>query len=303
MRERCSIIRGRKIGEQEVREIQQLIEENEDRSRRWISLELCRRWEWMQANGKPKDMAARNLLLTLQRRGVLRLPHPQGPDNNHSHREEEQYGSEDMLEQFKKYGHAEEPLEGRVGDFGRAELEQIKSKGEHRFWNMLIQRYHYLGYRCMVGASLKYLIYMGGRRVGCIGWGSGLWKLGLRDRYIGWDEGSRQKHLGSIVNNVRFLIFPWVKIKYLASHVLSLCVGQVPRDWAADYGLEAHLLETLVDRQRFQGTCYKAANWIYLGQTEGKSKRGLSFYKHGIIKDYYVYPLSRDFQKHLGVGI
>ena len=299
----CQIIRGRKIGEPEIQGIRRLIEENGDRNRRWISLELCRRWEWKQANGKPKDMAARNLLLTLQRKGALQLLSPQAPDNNHSHREAEPYTCQHILEQFKETGHTEEPLEGSIGGYWRAELEQMKSKAEHRYWNMLIQRYHYLGYRCMVGPSLKYLIYAGKQRVGATGWGSGLWKLGLRDRYIGWDEGSREKNLGWIVNNVRFLIFPWVKIKYLASHVLSVCARRVPKDWAADYGLEAHLLETLVDRQRFKGTCYKAANWVYLGQTEGKSKRGLSFYKHGVIKDYYVYPLSRDFRKNLGARI
>lgn len=287
------------MGEREIKEIRQVLLENGDRSRRWISLELCRRWNWNQGNGKPKDLAARNLLLRLQRNGVIELPKPRRPDSNHSHKEMERYPSEEILDQFKKYGHKEETLAGTLGDFGRAELEPMKSKAEHRFWNMLVHRYHYLGYRCMVGPSLKYLIYVGKHRVGCIGWGSGLWKLGLRDKYIGWDEASQQKHLGSIVNNVRFLIFPWVKIKYLASHVLSACAGRIPRDWVADYGLEAHLLETLVDRRRFQGTCYRAANWIYLGQTQGKSKRGLSFYKHGVIKDYYVYPLSRDFRKEL----
>ena len=179
MGEGFQIIGGRKIGEPEIREIRRLIEENDDQNRRWISLELCRRWEWKQANGKPKDMAARNLLLTLQRKGLLQLPSPQAPDNNHSHTQAERYTGQEILKQSKETGHNEEPLEGTVGDYGRAELEQMKSKAEHRYWNLLIQRYHYLGYRCMVGPSLKYLIYAGKQRVGAIGWGSGLWKLGL----------------------------------------------------------------------------------------------------------------------------
>jgi len=237
-------IRGRVIGEGEVQEILQLIQDNPGKHRRWLSLELCRRWEWKQPNGKPKDMAARYLLLRLQRQGVIQLPAARGPDRNHSHQEQECYGVQQMSEHFKIFGHEEAGLEGKLGEFGRAELELMKSRSEHGFWNMLIQRYHYLGYRCMVGQSLKYLIYLGKQRVGCIGWGAGLWKLGLRDQYIGWDLESQQKNLGCIVNNVRFLIFPWVKIKYAASHVLSVCARRIPKDWMACYGLQAHLLET-----------------------------------------------------------
>jgi hypothetical protein len=299
MSERVQTIRGRSIRDKHIQEIRQLLEQYSGRNRRWISLELCRRWKWEQPNGKPKDMAARNLLLTLQKQGKIELPAAQRPDNNHSDQKGERYKAEEVVNQFRMFGHEEEGLEGRLGVFGKAELGLMRSKEEHKFWDMLIHRYHYLGYRCIVGQSLKYLITVVGQRVGCIGWGAGLWKLGLRDKAIGWGEQEQQKNLGGIVNNVRFLIFPWVKIKYLASHVLSVCARKVPLDWAACYGQEASLLETLVDRQRFKGTCYKAANWIYLGQTEGKSKRGLSFYKHGVIKDYYVYPLSRDFRKKL----
>lgn len=300
MSKEIQTIRGRVIGSREVQEIRRLIQDNPAQHRRWLSFELCKRWEWKQPNGKSKDMAARYLLLTLERQGAIQLPVARGSNKNHTHQEQERYETEQINDQFKIFGHEEVPLKGKLGEFGSAELELMKSQQEHRFWNMLIHRYHYLGYRCMVGQSLKYMIYVGRQRVGCIGWGAGLWKLGLRDRYIGWDEQAQQKNLGSIVNNVRFLIFPWVNIKYLASHVLSVCARRIPKDWAACYGLEAHLLETLVDRQRFKGTCYKAANWICLGQTEGKSKRGLSFYKHGVVKDYYVYPLSRAFRQRLG---
>lgn len=298
MSQRVQTIRGRIIGYREIKEIQQLLQENAGQNRRWISLELCRRWEWKQPNGKPKDMAARNLLLILNRQGMILLPHPRGPDNNH--KKGERFEAEEIANQFKIFGHEERAIEGVLGEIGKVNLELVKSYEEHKFWNMLIHKYHYLGYRCMVGPSLKYIIHLQGQRVGCIGWGAALWKLGMRDRYIGWTSEIQQKNLGSIVNNVRFLLFPWIKIKYLASHVLSVCARRIPKDWAASYGLEAHLLETLVDRQRFKGTCYKAANWIVLGQTEGKSKRGLSFYKHGVIKDYYVYPLSRDFRQKLG---
>jgi len=292
------IIRGRLIRDQEIQEIIELLGRHSGRNRSFISRSLCQQWGWVQANGRLKDMACRELLVRLEREGKIELPAPRSSGSNEK-RGGAWVGYTGRSRRIQPVGYTEDEMEGFVGEYGKAQLKLMRSREEQKFWNHLIQQYHYLGYRCMVGASLKYLIYLKERVVGCMGWASGLWKLGLRDRTIGWEATGQQKGLSSIVNNVRFLILPWIRIKFLASHVLSVCAHKVAKDWLACYGLEAHLLETLVDRQRFKGTCYKAANWIYLGQTKGKSKRGLRFYFHGHSKDVYIYPLSPDFRERL----
>ena len=129
-----------------------------------------------------------------------------------------------------------------------------------------------------------------------MGWGSAAWSLDQRETWIGWDKKTKDKNLGGIVNNIRFLILPWIKIKYLASHLLGLSAKRITRDWLEKYGEPIYLLETFVEKDRFKGTCYRAANWTYLGQTKGSSKRGSSHHYHGNIKDIYVYPLCRDFR-------
>jgi hypothetical protein len=116
---------------------------------------------------------------------------------------------------------------------------------------------------------------------------------------VGWNAPTREKNLQGIANNTRFLIFPWVRVKYLASHVLSVAARQVPTDWLKRYGVELSLFETFVDATRYKGTCYKAANWVYIGQSKGSSKSGNGYHWHGQVKDIYVYPLSRDFREKL----
>lgn len=292
------IIRGRIIRENEILNIRELLQANPNCNRTWISREICRQWGWVRPNGQLKDMACRELLVRLERQNLIQLPARQREGSNHRRygewiRDTEKSGI------FNPEGFKEEAMTGTLGDYGKVKLELMSSRAQRKFWNTLIDKYHYLGYRCTVGPSLKYLIYLQERVVGCMGWASGVWKLGLRDRYIGWEMTGQQKGLSSIVNNVRFLIFPWVKIRYLASHVLSVSAKKVKEDWEGLYQLRAYLLESFVDRERFRGTCYKAANWIYLGQTQGKSKRGLRFYFHGHSKDVYIYPLSPDFRERL----
>ena len=292
-------IRGRLIGTEQVAKIQEVIQRNLGHSRCWISREICRKWGWIQANGRFKEVACRDLLVRLEKQGQIQLPARRSEGTNHK-RSGDWVSDTRRSGIYEPAGFTEEALEGQLRDVsrGKAQLQLMLSRAERKFWNTLIHRYHYLGYHCTVGPSLKYLIYLNGRVVGCIGWAAGLWKLGLRDNYIGWEPTGQQKGLNSIINNVRFLILPWVKIRYLASHVLSVSASCVKRDWERIYQTPAYLLESLVDK-RFQGTCYKAAGWVYLGQTKGMSKRGLSFYYHGRPKDVYVYPLVKDFRERL----
>jgi len=162
---------------------------------------------------------------------------------------------------------------------------------ERHLWNFLIESYHYKGCRITVGRHLKYLIYLDGQLIGCFAFADAVLKLTARDQWIGWNPQQREAGLHLIINNVRFLILPWVKIKNLASKLLSLSAKIVPLDWQRFYHYRPVLMETFVEKQRFTGTSYKAANWIYLGQTRGKGRSGMKYYYHGIIKDIYVYPL------------
>ena len=170
-----------------------------------------------------------------------------------------------------------------------------------KLWNQLTQKYHYLGYKTVVGSYLKYLIYSKqGRILSAIGWGSPVWKLKPRDLAIGWTVEQREKHLYRLANNQRFLILPWVRVKNLASHILSQNISIINTDWNSRYGYRIFLLESFVDPQRFKGTCYRAANWIYVGQTQGYRKQGNSFEYHGNPKEVFLYPLERNFRKEFG---
>ena len=299
--ERTQTIRGRRIGAAEISEIRRFVEEHLEHNRSWLSRELCRRWEWRQANGQLKEVACRELLLRLERQGCLRLP-PRQREGSNDKRQGSWVSYTGKSGVFLPPGFSNDPLEGQLGDYGKAQFVLMLSRAERKFWNILIERYHYLGHRPVAGPSLKYLIYLKGHVVGCLGWGAAVWKLTLRDAYIGWEPCSMDRHLNSVVNNVRFLILPWVRVRYLASHVLAMGAAQVQTDWQRLYGTKPYLLESFVDPERFRGTCYRAANWVYLGQTRGMSKRGLTFYVHGQPKDVYVYPLVNDFRERLSDG-
>jgi hypothetical protein len=166
-------------------------------------------------------------------------------------------------------------------------------------WNELIERYHYLKYRPLPGAQLRYVVFHDASLLAVLGFSAAAWKVAPRDRFIGWNHEQRQRSLHRIVNNARFLILPWVKVRNLASRILAAAARRLPDDWRRRYGYEPVLLETFVDRARFRGTCYLAANWIHAGQTQGRGKldrqhRGLSTVKH-----IYLYPLRKDFRKKL----
>jgi len=163
-------------------------------------------------------------------------------------------------------------------------------------YNSLIQRYHYLGYRQTVGAHLKYMAFLNGQVVACLGWGSPAWRVTCRDQFIGWSDQMKEKNLHKIAQNTRFLIPSYVKIPHLASKLLALNIKSLRQDWPTYYGHPLYLLETFVDQSRFKGTSYQAANWIYVGQTKGFTKKGNISLYHGIIKDVYLYPLVKDFR-------
>jgi hypothetical protein len=176
---------------------------------------------------------------------------------------------------------------------------RVRNTSLEPFYNSLIQRYHYLGYRQIVGNHIKYIAFAGDRPLACLGFGSAAWSVKPRDAFIGWNKETKRKNLHLVGNNTRFLILPWVSVKYLASKLLALCAKTISSDWLSLYHHPLYLLETFVDTERFPGTSYRAANWIPVGQTKGIAKKGHLHLPHGRIKDIYLYPLRRNFREKL----
>jgi len=288
--EAFATIQGRKIGPAEVAVVLHMLAAHPDWPRSRISRELCRRWDLRGHEGQLKDMACRNLLLKLERVGVLTLPPRRRPGPN-------AYRNLDIAEVVHEITpvactlRSLEPLSVAVVQRGSA---------EERLFNCLVRQYHYLGLRSTVGENLKYLIRAGcGRPLACLLFGSAAWQTQPRDQFIGWDHPTRERNLQLVTNNTRFLVLPWVRVPCLASRVLSLVTRQVRIDWEAKYGHAVHLLETFVDISRFRGTCYRAANWLRLGETTGRTRNNRCKRIRTTVKDVYVYPLSAKFRKAL----
>jgi len=178
-------------------------------------------------------------------------------------------------------------------------LKSVRNTSLEPLYNSLVQQHHYLGYRQIVGNHLKYIAFINDRPVTCLRWGSAAWSVKSRDSFIGWDKSTKEKNLRLVANNTRFLILPWVSVKCLASKILALSAKRISHDWVNIYNHPLYLLETFVEKERFRGTCYKAANWLCVGQTKGTTKRGNHHLVHGNIKDVYLYPLRKDFRKKL----
>ena len=177
----------------------------------------------------------------------------------------------------------------------------VRRTTDEALWNYLVCRYHYKSYKIIVGAHLKYIAWLNSQPIACLAWNSTVFRIQSRDDFIGWNKDARTRNNRFMVNNSRFLILPWVGIKNLASFLLGLSARTISNDWERFYGYPVYLLETFVERDRFAGTCYKAANWIRTGETKGHAKKNKKFYYHGQIKDVYLYPLVADFRSRLGV--
>ncbi len=281
-------IRKRTIGQEDIQQIQATVYKHWDRGRKHISRELCRLWDWRQPNGRLKDMACREILLTLNRKGLISLPPPLKNANNHRRNK---VIPEIVVDQT--------PLQEHISKLPPIELKMVRGTDAEQLYNSLIHHHHYLGFRQIVGNHLKYIAYIGGRPVACLGWGSAAWSVKSRDAFIGWDKKTKEQRLGFVANNTRFLVLPWVKVKCLASKVLALNIKSISDDWMTIYHHPLFLLETFVEQDRFKGTCYKAANWIKVGQTKGIAKSGHDHLVHGKIKHVLLYPLGKGFRKKL----
>ena len=292
------VVRGKEIGSLEIQTIREILSAFPHCNRSAISMHVCERLGWSQPNGKPQDVACREILRTLEHRGLIRLPAPltQSPNQMKRSRSAEIQAPPDR---FAEFYFPPGEIEATLSSLPPVSFQLVQGRVSSKVFTELMDRHHYLGYQWSVGRSVKYLFRMGADVIGGMSWGSGSWKVGCRDEWIGWDAERRAKNLSGIACNLRFLIAPWVKVKNLASHLLGRAVKQLPADWRRLYGVELYLLETFVDPSRFRGTCYKAANWKFLGQTKGSGKRGASYYKHGQVKDVYGMALTKDWREKL----
>ncbi len=281
-------IRKRTITEHDLELIQTTVNEHWDKGRTAISKILCQKWNWIQPNGQLKDMACREVLLTLNRNGLLKLP----PRRTSAHNEKRNR-SIPLVEVDQT------PIDSKLSELSPIELKSVRNTQLEALYNSLVQQHHYLGYRQIVGSHLKYMAFIGDRPIACIGWGSAAWSVKSRESFIGWSKSGKEANLHFIANNTRFLILPWVSVKSLASKILAINAKRISDDWINIYNHPLYLLETFVEKDRFKGTCYKAANWICAGQTKGIAKRGHDHLFHGKIKDVYLYPLWKDFRKKL----
>jgi hypothetical protein len=250
-------------------------------------MELCRLWNWRTDKGVLKDMACRSMLRKLEQRRLIVLPAPRmaGPP----------------ARRIRDIAHSRNRIETDLEALRPIRIEPLIGRGPtDQLFHCLMDRYHYLGCRGHVGEHLKYMVYdRHGRPLAALLFGSAAWKTAARDRFIGWDASTRQANLKWMTNNTRFLILPWVKVVNLASFVLGACLRRLSADWQCRYGHELCLVETFVDRSRFAGTCYRAANWMRIGQTKGRSRQDRYAQMKVPVKDLYVYPLAADFRQRL----
>ena len=257
-----------------------------------IARTVCELLDWTRSSGRLKTHECRQWLARLHDRGLVSLPavRPTGP-----------HGPRRII--WTTASDAAPVIVGRVRDLAPLQLTVVITPDDRALWTQLIDRYHYLRFRVPVGAQLRYLVRAAPAPspiVACLLWTSAAWKMAARDRWIGWTDPQRAANLRFVVSNGRFLILPWVQVPHLASAILARAARHLPADWEAAYGVRPLLLETLVDARRFPGTCYRAANWQLLGDTQGRGRMDRRHAAHGAApKRLFVYPLVRDVQHRL----
>lgn len=279
---------GRVFSSADLDVVRSIIERDPKPCRTAIARETCELLGWRTVHGRLKEMSCRVALIRLEARGWLRLPAPLKRNGNRTG-----YRVVETLV-VPPAPLAESAV--RMKDVG---VRPVMSREDSRLWNEAVSRFHYLGFRPLPGAQIRYLVERGSDLLGVVGFGAAAWKVAPRDRWIGWSHEQRRKNLHRIVNNARFLILPWVRRKNLASFVLARCAERIGDDFEARYGYRPVLLETFVERERFKGTCYRAANWTLVGETQGRGKLDRKMLFALPVKRIYVYPLVSHFRQVL----
>jgi hypothetical protein len=284
------VVQGRRITAEDIARIRELIAGNPHWSRWRLSKVLSTEWNWRNANGQLKDMAARSLLVKLNERGLITLPpRRQVPSNR-------------MASPFIQLPLWDKtPVYGPLQSLGPLIIREISADQAARYrFSSALAEFHYLGYRGTVGENLQYMVMDAtGRLLACLLFGSAAWKCRPRDEYIGWTPEQRARNLQFLINNTRFLILPWVRVPHLSSRILGRILRRLSADWQQKYGHPIVLVETFVERQRFTGTSYRASNWIRLGSTAGRSRQDREHTLRVPVKDVYIYSLDRRFRREL----
>jgi hypothetical protein len=279
---------GRLFTAEEIELINRLIAGVSKPNRAQLSRLVCDELRWFRPDGRRKDMACRVAMLRMHRDGLIALPAPlKGNSNGRiSPRSTAACAPQDILAL-------------PAGDFGELQFLIVKTRQNSAVWNELIHRYHYLGYTPLPGAQLRYLVFGGGHLLAALGFGASAWAVAPRDKFIGWTAGQRKLNLHLVINNARFLVLPWIKSPNLASRILGTAARRIAGDWQERYKYSPALLETFVEKERFRGTCYRAANWTLVGATLGRGKLD-RYNKWALpVKDIFLYPLIKDFRRKL----
>jgi hypothetical protein len=280
---------GREFSAADLAQIRELLQLQPILGRVALSRRVCQDLGWLNGLGQPKEMSGRVALLRMEKDGLIHLPEPLRK-NGRGQRRLPLSAASDPQEPVQESVKALEPLV----------FQRVQGRRVSPLWNELIERYHYLGYRPLSGAQMRYLVWSGdGRLLAALGFGASAWQVKARDQYIGWNHQQRPAGLHRIVNNARFLILPWVKCAGLASRILSGIIQPLRTDWSWRYGYQPVLLETFVEIPRFTGASYRAANWIRLGRTQGRGKLEKQHCQIRPLKEIWVYALHPDFREIL----
>jgi hypothetical protein len=284
--------RGRVLSAEDLAFIRALIAAHPEASRRALSRALCQAWGWVQENGALRDMLCRSLMLGLHRAGLITLPPIRFRTRNN------------VIERRRPAARAADcgPLRTSLAELQPITLRQVRRTAEEGLLQALLDQHHYLGYTQPVGEHLKYLVCAQGRPIACLAWSSAPRHLGARDRFIGWSPEARRRNLRYLAYNSRFLILPWVDVPHLASHLLGQMARTLPGDWERFYGHTLYYLESFIDPARFRGTCYRAANWQFLGRTTGRGKADSSHRPNRPCKEVLGLALTRRFRELLCAG-
>ena len=282
--EKTMVIQGRETTLSDIEFVRNLIESNPSWHRTRISRELCKLWDWYDPTGQMKDMACRSFLVKLEKRELITLP---------LSRRSRPRGARTV--EVPLVLHSTDPIASNLKSLQPVRVELVDA-GNLALFKSFISQYHYLSFH-LVGKNMKYMVFDREERpLSCLLFGSAAWKCASRDEFIGWDAGTREANVNMITNNTRFLILPWVEVPHLASHILGKVARRISDDWQEKYGHPVYLLETFVERDRFRGTCYRAANWTCVGKTMGRSRQDRYTTMKVPVKDIYLYPLSKRFR-------
>jgi len=281
---------GREITSEDIEHVHAVVESCRGLSRKELAHTICEHWGWVTASGAHKVQACLTLLEKLEAQGKIHLPEKQ---------EQPKRKKSTPPPMTSRTDRPTEEIAGGLAELGGVSLEIVTDEAEKGLWSEYMERYHYLGYRKPFGFRLRYFIVSKHGRLGCALIAGAAKAIGARDRWIGWGEKQRLNNLPWVVNNTRFLIFPWVRVRFLASHVLGRLARRVRDDWHERWGYRPVLMETFVDPARFRGISYQAAGWTCLGQTTGRGLRRPGRDYSTTVKMIYVRPLVRDFRQWL----